>query len=54
MRMGNTLLHTAGTPSKLMRRTYRLIRTSITTTAGFNTRFVRKTSTSGTVSDENP
>jgi hypothetical protein len=40
MRMGNTLFSTAGTPARLMNRTYKFIRISITTTAGFRMRFV--------------
>ena len=47
-------LHTRPTDSRFTHRTHALRATSISTSAGFRTRLVRKSSASGTVIDENP
>ena len=45
---------TFGIEARFTHRTYALSTTSIGTSAGFSTRFVRKNSATGTVSDEKP
>ena len=51
---GFTRCQTFGIDARLTHRTYALSTTSMGTSAGLRTRFVRKNSATGTVSDEKP
>ena len=54
MTIGSTRRQTSASASRFTHSTYALSATSISTSAGFSTRFDRNSSASGTVIDENP
>ena len=52
--IGQTRCQTARIAARLITSTYRLMNTSISTSAGLSTRLAKKTKPTGTVSEEKP